>query len=334
MVDSSPHTADMDLQNGGQRRMGSASQAVQRFFLVGSERSGSTMLRLMLDHHPAITCMYESDFLVAHYQRCRDAPPGRYAWLLEKDWHFVHSGLRFPRGAGSYREVVEEFFRQRSQATGKTIVGATIHRDFHQLPKLAPGARYVHLLRDVRPVASSMVKMCWAGNLFGGALQWRNTITQIQVLQQAVPADQWLEVKYEDLVADPPGKLGQICAFLGVSYSDQMLRYHEQSTYDPPDPANARRWQSRLSPREIYLAEMAAGDALEGAGYARMFPPVRASQLERLAILAHNRIRRSRLRCRRYGTYLIVARRLWRLLGIRRPSLERRYEAISEAHIR
>jgi len=305
-----------------------------KFFLVGCERSGSTMLRLMLDRHPELSCMYESDFMVRHFERCRRGPPMVYARLLEDDWHFAHSGLAFPADAASYDEVIDAFFRQRSRATGKRVIGATIHHDFHHLPELCAEGRYVHLVRDGRPVASSMVQMGWAGNLYWAALRWRDTMRRLRALQRRVPPEQWLEVRYEDLLHDPGKWLGDICAFVGVAYSEEMLRYHTDSTYDPPDPANAQRWRGRLVSREIQLAEMAAGDVLDDFGYERLFPAARPGAIERLVLRFDNRITRTRFRCGRYGTYLLVARKLWRLLGVRRAALEQRYQAISEAHIR
>ena len=323
-ADGSP---DGPTQDAGER-------SLKRFLLIGSERSGSTMLRLMLDRHPELSCMYESDFIVRHYDRCRRAPPALYARLLENDWHFAHSGLDFPSEAASYPEVIDAFFRQRSRAIGRRVIGATIHHDFRHLPELFADACYVHLVRDGRPVAASMVQMGWAGNLYGGARRWRETMRALHALQRRVPPEHWLEVRYEQLLHDPSEWLGKICALIGVAYSDEMLRYHEDSTYDPPDPANARRWRKRLAPREILLAEMAAGDVLDELGYERMFPVAHPSAVERLVLRIHNRSARARFRCARYGTYLLVARKLWRLLGMRRPALEQRYQAISEAHIR
>ena len=117
-------------------------QPISHFFLVGSVRSGSTMLRMMLDHHPHLSCMVECPFMVRHYERCHRAPVSKYDQLLGRDHSFADSGLQFPTGCGTYQQVVDAFFHQRSQATGKRTVGATIHHDFHHLPQLLPQAKY------------------------------------------------------------------------------------------------------------------------------------------------------------------------------------------------
>ena len=62
------------------------------FFLVGSERSGSTMFRLMLDHHPDIACNLESDFLVSQMTDQGEFPDVQeYASYLQQDRVFRHS---------------------------------------------------------------------------------------------------------------------------------------------------------------------------------------------------------------------------------------------------
>jgi len=292
------------------------------------------MLRLMLDHHPGMSCIYESDFMVQPYERFRDRPLAEYARWLQQDWHYTHSGLRFPEKATSYGHVIDQWFEQRAAESGASIIGATIQHAFHLLPTLFPEARCVHLLRDGRPVAASSMNMGWVGNLYAGAVQWREKIEQVRTLQQRTPCERWLEVKYEDLLRDPVAGLTKICNFLGLEYSNEMLQYHKDSTYDVPDPANADRWRQRLSPKDIYLAEIGAGDALEQAGYQRMFPPAELGMLEKLALRLDHRVRRAAFNFNRYGAYLTLVRKGWRLFGVRRSSLESRYEAIRNAHIK
>ena len=305
-----------------------------KFLLVGSERSGSTMFRLILDHHPRLSCMYESDFMVAPYGRYAHRSVVDYARALADDWHFAHSGLSFPDGANSYAEVIDAFFRQRVMSSGKRIVGATVQDAFHHLPELFPDVRYVHLIRDGRPVAASIVNMGWSGNVYHAAKRWRRTIEDVRALQRRIPGERWLEVQYETFLARPTETLKRVCDFLGVAYDQQMLGYDADSTYDAPDPANADRWQKKMEPREIQQAEMGAGDVLEQAGYRRMFPPVEPGWLERSFLLLHHRVSRVSFNIRRFGAYLVIARKLWRILGVRRPRLERRYAAIRDAHVR
>jgi hypothetical protein len=322
VIKEKPHTA------------ASPPVGVEPFLLVGSARSGTTMLRLMLDHHPALSCMQESDFIVTHYPACASADPARYARALENDWLWRVSGLQFPKEAPDYRAAVADFFKQRGADSEKTIVGATVLQAFEHLPDLLAEAKYVHLLRDGRPVAASIRSMGWAGNLYVGATRWRKTVEQVRAFQRRIPAERWLEVRYEALVANPTEELSRICTFLGVAFDEAMLRYAGDTSYAAPDRSIAERWRQRLAPREIQLAEMAAGDLLAELGYARMFPPAEPGALERLALRMHHRYRRTLFRFDRYGAYLMIARWLWRRIGVRRAALEARFDAISQAHIK
>ena len=139
-------------------------------FLVGSERSGTTLLRLMLDHHPEIAFEKEFDFVVAKVTDAGQLPP------LDDylEWIATVRGADYaiPPSLG-YRALVNDFLRQKQAASGgKPHVGATIHRNFDRLRFLWPDARYIHLVRDPRDVARSVVQKGWAGNIYQASEFW------------------------------------------------------------------------------------------------------------------------------------------------------------------
>jgi len=288
----------------------------------------------MLDHHPNMACMQESDFIVTHYDKLRDAPPRSYAEALQSDWLWPRSGLSFPESAKSYAECAQAFLAQRHRESGKPSVGATVLNAYHPLPTLFPEAKYVHLLRDGRPVAASIVQMGWAGNLYVAADRWRRAIEGVQELREHIPAERWLEIRYEELLADPKQELTRICEFLGYDFDPQVLKYDADTTYDIPDAKNAHRWRDRLTAKQIRHAEMAAGALIDQLGYERLSNVKEPGTLRRKVLALDSRVRRTLFRCKRYGTWLMLARWFWRKLGVRRPELEARFEAISESYIR
>lgn len=307
------------------------------FFLVGAERSGTTLLRLMLDHHPCIRCGYESEFLVDRLDRARRLSGEKLAHVWDGDYTFEgyrHAGLPAPPHVQSYDELVAWFFRAMHEQSGKSTVGVTVHLHPQHLPEIAPAARYIHLIRDGRPVAASVVQMGWAGNAYHGALYWKRTMTRVLALREQIRDGRWLDVRYEDLLADPPAVLQRICAHLNTTYDDNMLSYAKTTTYDAPEPGNAQRWRTKMSPREIWEAEMAAGDILDALGFERRFPPVQPGAVERAMLAIGNRIGRWRFGIRRYGWYLLFARKLLRLFFLRSRNLESRYSTITRAHIK
>ncbi len=139
-------------------------------FLVGSERSGTTLLRLMLDHHPEIAFEKEFDFAVTKVSDTGELPT-LDAYL---DWIATVRGVDYAidRSLG-YRELVNDFLRQKQAASGgKPHVGATIHQQLRSPPVSLAGRPYIHLVRDPRDVARSVVQKGWAGNIYRASEFW------------------------------------------------------------------------------------------------------------------------------------------------------------------
>lgn len=301
-----------------------------QFFLVGSVRSGTTLLADMLDHHPEICFPGEFELAVDRLgPECEVPDLAAYHAWLRTNRHFLGHRLEIDPSL-SYRELVASFLAQMqagSRGARKPLLGVSVHRRFRCLAGLFPEARYVHLVRDGRDVAASIIEQGWAGNHYTGARQWRETEEEWERAMAGIPAERRLEVRFEALLEDPPATLDRICAFLGVPYRDEMLRYPEDSTYGPVDPGAAGRWRRSASPRAVRLAEAGAGGWLERRGYA-------PSGLARLpvgaiggrALALHCRWVRLRFRLRRYGVGLWLRRRAATALGLegwrRRIALE------------
>ena len=220
-------------------------------FLIGSERSGTTLLRLMLDHHPDIAFNLESEFLVSEISDGGIFPDvASYRRKLREDRVFQHSSFDIPDDL-DYHALVNDFLRQKLERDRKRIVGATVHFGFSRLRYLWPRAKYIYLLRDGRDVACSVVDMGWAGNVFVGARWWIDAEREWAEFQKSLARDIWIEVRYEDLVANSEAQLRRICQFIGVSFSDRMFDYTEVSNYALPDPAQSSKWRRRMSPVEM-----------------------------------------------------------------------------------
>ena len=224
-------------------------------FLVGSERSGTTLLRLMLDHHPEIAFDKEADYMVTMVSDAGVLPsPKTYL-----EWVTTVRGMEYAvEPSRTYPQLVNDFLRQKQSASGgKPHVGATVHRNFDRLRFLWPAARYIHLVRDPRDVARSVVQKGWAGNVYQGSEFWLEAERCWDSLVRHLGDGQAIEVRYEELVTRPEQMLSAVCGFIGVAYSPEMLGYTADAPqYPPPDPGLAAQWRTKLDPRDVALVEV------------------------------------------------------------------------------
>lgn len=102
-------------------------------FLIGSERSGTTLLRLMLDHHPEIAFNLESEYLVFHISDTGIFPEvTSYRRKLQEDRVF-RQGRFALREDLDFPVLANDFLRQKLERDRKRIVGATVHHGFSKL---------------------------------------------------------------------------------------------------------------------------------------------------------------------------------------------------------
>lgn len=314
-----------------------AGPAVAPTFLVGSVRSGTTLLRLMLDHHPEIAFHFEFEFAVDQVDADGGFPPmDDYRKFLRQDRIFQLSGAEIDEQLG-YQELVSSFLEQHRQRRGKRIVGATVHHGFDKLPHIWPDARYVHLSRDGRDVARSCRAMGWAGNMYCAADRWLEAENEWERMRETLPEDRRHEVKYEELIRQPEATLTALCRFLGCEFDEAIFDYADNSTYQTPDPSLLEQWRRKLSEPELQLAEARMGDMLLARGYELSGSPRIEIDAARAARLRWDDWwNRARFRQRRYGLGLFSADYLARKLGIA-PWARRckhRLDEIDNQHIR
>lgn len=285
----------------------------QPIFMVGSIRSGTTLLRLMLDHHPQLSFQHESEFMFECTGPAGQEPAlADFHAALDDNWIYHHSGLRVDRSL-PYREAVDDLLWQKPRADGKPLCGATVHHHFWLIPRYYPGARYIHIVRDGRDVAASAVQMGVAGNLFFGADTWLTALDEWDRLRVTIPATNWIQVRFEDLVTDAESTLRRVCDFLGVPYSERMFDYTQRSTYEKPDASAAARWRKK-SPAELSPVERKIARRLIEYGYPLSLPnPLPETASLRLAQRVDAAWRLARFRVKKYGLGLYAQRQLVKL---------------------
>lgn len=277
------------------------------FFLVGTTRSGTSLLGLMLGSHPEISFPGEFefafDFDFAPHGQGHPSLADYHEWL-SLDRHFRHHKLRIDP-ALDYPALLRAFLAQMNADSGgahKPLVGVALHRHYDRILPIWPAARFIHLRRDPRDVARSWIQFGWSGNVWAAARTWSELDQLWCGVKARLPKDRFFELRFEDLVSDPPASLGAICDFLGVAYDPKMLAYHRSSTYGPVDPNQIAKWRTALTPNERRILESEIGDLLVARGYARSGVPTRP--IGPVAMQWHamdDRLRRARARLHMFG---------------------------------
>jgi len=225
-------------------------------FVIGSPRSGTTLLRLILDSHPRISCGEETHFL-----RDLEAVVGRNWELvatygLPREWWIEH-----------IRELYEAFQAEVLARSGKVRWAEkdptyTLHLPF--IEELFPDALYLHLLRDgYDVVASFRDRWGYKSAARAARTEWARYVGAARELGTRLPQDRFLEVRYEELVADPDGQGQRIFGFLGEAWDPAVLEFDptEHSATDRYQWFTAQRREAGGEDSTIYRSRVGAGAA-------------------------------------------------------------------------
>ncbi len=210
-------------------------------FIVGHGRSGTTLLRLMLDAHPALAIPPETQFipqLIDASKRPGSPAENVISELVNHrrfgDFGFTAEEIRENFGKlepFSITEALRYFYRTYAERQGKPRwgdkspgYGWTMHR----VDRVVPEARFIHLIRDGRDVTLSLLaKHEDAPPPKRQARHWRGRVKKTRKMGQVVR--HYTELRYEDLITDPEPQLRRICDFIRLDFDPAMLRYYERA---------------------------------------------------------------------------------------------------------
>jgi Sulfotransferase family len=315
--------------------------------ILGVSRSGTTLLREMLDHGSELAIPSESYFIPQLWDRHGAHPDpdailedlGRIARVREWGVTPDDIGSRLP-DKPSFRDVINQVYRSYAERQGKRRFGdktPAYMQHLELVDSVFPGAQYVHIVRDGRDAALSFLDMrrrprfnlARPRGLGGFASQWDLEVRAARAFGASSARGRYLELHYEDLVAEPERRLLEVCEFLDLTFEPAMLEYHREiepetlqdhpRLSEPPRPG-ARDWRTELEPRDAERFEAIAGPLLEELGYPRAHPRPSA------AVRTRARVERAAFRARvaSWKTGLALVRRspAWRArqVYIRRTS--------------
>ena len=263
--------------------------------LLGVSRSGTTLLRVILDRSPGVAIPDESFFVpVLARRHGRTIDTKRFLDNLARipairGWGITPASVA-PRirDGMPVGQAIAAIYEAYADSAGKPRWGdktPMYMRHLDVLDELFPDAQYVHLIRDGRDAALSFLQMpegtftrTWAHPTTPAqfACLWRKEVADARDLGRRVGASRYHEARYEALVADPESTVRAICAFAEIPFDSSMLDYvgavdvsakpHQQRLLTPPT-TGVRSWRDDMSLEDVGRFEAVAGDLLAELGY-------------------------------------------------------------------
>jgi hypothetical protein len=269
------------------------------FFIIGNDRSGTTMLRVMLHRSPEAALPTESMFLgdfapvrAGRIDLSRHDAATRFARIVwehpkVKMWDLEGPAPVPPNGlshADAYRFAVEAPYHAYAGKHGKALWGDKTPYYLDHIEEILavwPDAKFLVMIRDGRDVALSIRELPFgANNVWAAASEWARGIRIGRWAEERYP-DQVMSVRYEDLTADPERHLREICQFLGLTFSTDMLSIEKAprdvveqdkeswftNLWSGINQKSVGKWRTKMTPHEQSVFATVAGEELEQCGY-------------------------------------------------------------------
>ncbi len=282
--------------------------------MVGAERSGTTLVMAMLGCHPRIAVPE----VVWYYSRFR--PYLHTYGDLSNDDNFrtlanemVH-GLKTPYWGikANVRTIVDEIIyhaRERSFAGLYCSMHEWFARESGNKPRWGektpynlffidpiirdfPNAQFIFITRDGRDASIDYIESSFGPtNIYCAAEIWKMCQNAVKPWRKKLSPDQWMDVKYEELVTKPQQVLQEVCDFLGEKYDESMMDFHQTdlakargATRDHKPLGHAVSdkyvgiYKDLLSHRDHRIFAAVAGKELIEAGYELEVEPLELDQ--------------------------------------------------------
>jgi hypothetical protein len=210
-------------------------------FVVGVGRSGTTLLRLMLDSHPLLAIPAETHFvpdLIEREGECDSMIEIADAIIASRAWNdFGIDPIDLQIAAAEAQtaaDVMRAFYRLCAEREGKPRWGDKTPGYVKRMRTIGAAleeARFIHLIRDGRDVALSRRKRGMGAEKPMGDVAdlWRRRIEPARRLAKRLRG-RYLELRYEDLITAPEPALRAICELIELEFDPAMLAYHERAS--------------------------------------------------------------------------------------------------------
>jgi hypothetical protein len=249
-------------------------------------------MRTLLNAHPHVAVPPESRFITELWSGNREVDASEFLRSLAAHKRFAVWELPLETVAAElrgsrvdYGTAIEAAYRAYARAHDKNRWGDKTPRYVENIDFLAglfPQAKFAHIVRDGRNVALSYSSVPFGPKTVAKAADlWAHRVGAGVRAGRSLERGRYLEIRYEDLVEDPPGETKALCDFLDLEWDSGMLeterarefvleraaRFNPRLT-EPPTPGT-RSWEEDMAPAHVEVFEAVAGNVLSELGYPR-----------------------------------------------------------------
>ncbi|MCW2991828.1 MAG: hypothetical protein JWM73_2422 [Solirubrobacterales bacterium] len=299
--------------------------------LIGAcPRSGTTLLRGLLNNHPDLAIPGESNFIFYLWRHRgefgslrREKNRRRMAeWIFDSDGR----GAKRIQGRSTREEAIQRMVDAEGTIGSVFAAGFELYAERHRSARwgdkrpgyagfiktmfeLFPNAQFVNLIRDPRGAVASQLPLGWdhpEEALASSVATWETSIQRVDDHSEHLRPDQLIDVRFEDLVRDPRGEVTRICAWATLEADDKLITkmitqkrrgqfregWHDKLN-DEIDTSAVDSWRTRMEPAQIAFVEQTTGTYFERLGYRPLAGLDAAPDPVDLAELERQRARRA-----------------------------------------
>jgi hypothetical protein len=267
------------------------------FIILGSPRSGTTLLATTLSQHSGMHVIDQTDFITPMafiIDRIKQPEVGKKMitnFIVESDYYSNSIGKwlnaddiesTIEKSAYRLQDMVSNLYQLMAQKMGKQECGDKsvsdigFHPILNRVGLFDSDIKFIHIVRDVRAVFNSLEKLDWVKDRQAFPRSWSNANLSLHQLLKDKPNFHFL--KYEDLIVAPEKTLDSVCSFLGFEFEGNLLSHdsrgleylgesHHSNLQKPFMAQNVSKWKNDLSEQNQALCDLQARESLEYFGY-------------------------------------------------------------------
>ena len=289
-----------------------------QIFIVGMARSGTTLLSEILNTHSKIVVSPETHYFRKYWLNDKQASLQKRVKLSEiflasdefKQFGFsveeineieceILEGLK-----SGHTEILSNILTRHRLRKKKPLWAEKTTAHLMYIPEIArlfPAAKFICITRDPRDICLSLKKVPFnAGSTMSIARRWKRYAIRTSLYKDTYK-NNFLEIKYEELIVNPEQVIKNICMFLGIDYESNMLnRNRAPATFDkdleywkmnatrPIDKNNCGKWKKEMNMGEVYFFQKFLAKEIEIYNYEKL--PLESNfhvRLEMMKITGH-----------------------------------------------